>query len=346
MWRNARFWVGIIVTGVFFFFFLRTISFSEFADAIKEADYLYILPAVGVYFIALWFRSLRWQVILRPVQDLEVLRLYPIMVIGYMVNSTLPLRAGDFFRAYLLGQKEQISKSSALATIAIERMFDTINLILLAFAVSLFTPIPSLLSQTLLVLSVVLGSIIFGSFIIIISDRLTQLLLRLLSRRLPSRFRGKVLTFVDEFIQGLQSVKRPQQWAIILLLSAMVWFTEAGVYYLMALSYDLDVTMNQLSLGILLAVAVSNLLTAVPSFAGGIGPFEVGVQRTLIQFKVPEATATAYAIVLHAVLIIPVVILGLVFLRFYHIPWRALPVKGAGALAEGAKVPVIATEGD
>jgi uncharacterized protein (TIRG00374 family) len=326
-------------TGLFLFFFLRALDFQDFANAITEANYVFILPAVPVYFVAVWFRSLRWHVFLRPIRSIRVLRLYPTVVIGYMANNVLPLRVGDFFRAYLLGEQERISKSSTLATIALERMFDTLNLVLLAFAVSAFTPIPTWLRGTLLVLSVVLGSVILGAFLVILSPRLTERVVGLVTRPIPQRFRPRAQALIHEFLQGLDSVKRPDQWVVIIVLSSFIWFTEAGVYYLVALSFDdLALSENKLWLGVLLAVAASNLLTAAPSSSGGVGPFEFGVHRTLLQFKVPDAAAAAYAIVLHAVLLIPVVLFGLLFLWLFHISWRTIPSKAGEAVAAEASV--------
>ncbi|MBI2867161.1 MAG: flippase-like domain-containing protein, partial [Chloroflexi bacterium] len=62
--KKPRVWISLLGTGLFLYFLLRTLDYKEFADALREANYLYITPAVAIYFIAVWFRSWRWQVLL------------------------------------------------------------------------------------------------------------------------------------------------------------------------------------------------------------------------------------------------------------------------------------------
>ena len=82
------------------------------------------VPALFLYFIGLLVRSYRWSVLLRPVEHVSSRQLVSINVVGLMANNVLPLRTGEFVRAYALSQKTNISKSTGLATIAVERIFD------------------------------------------------------------------------------------------------------------------------------------------------------------------------------------------------------------------------------
>ena len=65
----------------------------------------------------------------RPVSP--VTRLYPVVIIGYMSNNLLPARLGELVRSYYLAQREGVSGSSALATIAVERVYDGVTLLAL-----------------------------------------------------------------------------------------------------------------------------------------------------------------------------------------------------------------------
>ena len=46
-----------------------------------------------------------------------------------MVNNILPMRIGEFVRAYFLGSKHNINKATVLVTIFVERILDAIVLI-------------------------------------------------------------------------------------------------------------------------------------------------------------------------------------------------------------------------
>ena len=69
--------------------------------------------SLPVYFLGLWMRTIRWQYLLRPVKKVTTLRLYPVVIIGLMANNLLPARAGELARAYVLGERENISKTAA-----------------------------------------------------------------------------------------------------------------------------------------------------------------------------------------------------------------------------------------
>jgi hypothetical protein len=72
----------------------------------------------------------------------------------------------------------------------------------------------------------------------------------------------------------------------------------------------------------------ANLAIAAPSTAGGIGPFEYFARTVLVVFGAGVAAATAYALVLHALLIVPATLAGLALL------WREQ--IGLGALRRDA----------
>jgi len=52
----------------------------------------------------------------------------------------------------------------------------------------------------------------------------------------------------------------------------------------------------------------------LPSTSGGIGPFEALAKETLVFVGVGTSAAAAYAVALHALLLLPVVVAGLIFL--------------------------------
>jgi uncharacterized membrane protein YbhN (UPF0104 family) len=117
---------------------LYQVGLEEVRSALALANYLYVAPAVGLYFVTIYFRAIRWRYLLLPLRSFSVGRLYPILVIGYMANNLLPARLGDLVRSYYIARRERISTSSALATVAVEKVYDGVTL--LAFA-SLTAPV-------------------------------------------------------------------------------------------------------------------------------------------------------------------------------------------------------------
>ena len=135
--NNWRLWLGLAVSTVFLVFLVWTIELDDLFRALQEANYLYVAPAVAVYFVGVYFRALRWRYILSPLRAIPALRLYPVVVIGYAANNVLPARAGELVRAYYMAQREQFSGSTALATIGVERIYDGLTLFIIGAASAL-----------------------------------------------------------------------------------------------------------------------------------------------------------------------------------------------------------------
>ena len=327
MHKSFRFWLAIGISAVFLGVFLSRLDLRETWEHIGEANYLVLVPAIIVYFGSVYFRTLRWQYLLAPVKSLSVGRLYPVVVVGYMANNVLPVRLGEVVRAYYVGEREKVSKVSALATIAVERVFDGLTLLFFAAVVGLFLPIVGLLQGladeagvpwVLLAWALSMPFITVFLFMLAAASSppwfvaLVNRATGLLPSRIGERIRGLVYVFID----GLASLKDPRRLALVFLLSLPVWLAEALMYYIVAFSFDLHNTfgLTELAGVILLVTAMSNLATAIPAAGGGVGAFEVAAATTLTVLGAGASEAGAYTIVVHAALLLPVTLLGFVFL--------------------------------
>jgi uncharacterized protein (TIRG00374 family) len=319
---TRRFWLGFIVTVGLLLLFLWKVDFQQTGRELQNANYTYLVPAVLVYFIALGFRSLRWRYLLLHLKPIPANRLYSVVSIGYLANNILPVRLGELVRSHFVGEKEGISKASALATILVERALDGLTLLFLAAIVWPFLPWTSVLRNESggldtpwLALSILVAVIFVVGFAVLFlfatSPRLGRGLARLMGRVSPRGIRPKVESFVHLLIEGLGAFRSPRKLALISLLSLPVWLTEAATYYIVAISFGLDQPFQV----ILLVTATSNLATAVPSSIGGIGPFEVVAKSTLVAFGVAGEPAAAYSFFVHIMALwLPVNIMGLLFL--------------------------------
>src|SRR5512143_528880 len=119
-----QFWVGLLISVVFIWLALRGLRLEEFWDAVKQANYLWLLPGIGVYFIGVWVRAWRWHYLLGPIKKIPTRTMFPITTIGYMGNNIYPARAGEVLRAVILKRHEGVPVSASLATIIVERIFD------------------------------------------------------------------------------------------------------------------------------------------------------------------------------------------------------------------------------
>src|SRR5512143_988741 len=141
--KKWQFWVGVLISIVFIWLALRGLRLDEFWNAVKKANYIWLIPGIGVYFVAVWVRAWRWHYLLGPVKKIPTKTMFPITTIGYMGYDMYPARAGEVLRAVILKRKENVPVSASLATIIVERIFD--GVVMLAFV---FINLPELAKLT------------------------------------------------------------------------------------------------------------------------------------------------------------------------------------------------------
>lgn len=320
MLRDKRLWVGTGVSLVFLALLFAETDFSRLAVALASAQYAYLVPAALVYFPGVWCRAGRWRVLLAPIRDLSVGRLYPVVVIGYMVNDLVPLRAGELVRSYLLHRRDGLNPAAVLASIGIERISDGLTLLFFAACAALALPLP--LDSQLRALLASMSVLFLAGFAVLLAvaarEDLARWLLEALVRRLPA-VASPLGALAGRSLEGLRALQRPALVAAVFAWAALAWLSELAVFYVAGLAFDLQQPLAVLAL----AMAASNLATSLPSSQAGIGPFEFFCAQTLITFGTEPGLAAAYTIVLHAVLILPVVLAG-----FFHL-WQERMTLGA-----------------
>jgi len=330
--RSRRFWIGLAVS-VFFLFLFVYFFYKEdpgkVADAFKSANYVYIIPAVALYFIAVIFRTIRWRFLLTPLGSFGVRRLFPVVVVGYMANNLLPARLGELVRAYYMREREQVSASATLATIVLERIFDGLTLLLFVAIAAIFLPMSGVaglgsaedIPWMLRVVPAVILTAVFVVAIVLLTlfavfPRSGVVVARWVARFTPGRVRPRVQELIELFFQGLAALRSPRRQLGVLALSLPVWLCEGAMYMVIGLSFGLTDILPWPALvltGMFLVTATANLAISLPSSPGGIGPFELLAAASLVLVGVDKAVAGSYALALHVIVLVPVTLLGLFY---------------------------------
>lgn len=308
--RSGKLWLGLLGTALFLGLFFARTNLNELGDALADANYWWVVPAIAVWFISAWFRAIRWRVLLGHVLKISSRSLYPIVIIGYMANNLLPARTGELVRAYILGERHSVSKMSALGTITIERLFDGLVLVLFLVSVGAFVGLENSLRVLVFIMAAALS---FGMIVLLwatSANHRAERLISLLLQPLPERPQAAARRLANAFVEGLHSLQDRRVMLLALVTTVVAWLLEASMYYLVGLSFNLD---EPFSTYILVAGA-ANLAITVPSTSGGIGPFELATREALTSLGVASGAASAYAVALHGFLLLPVILAGLLCL--------------------------------
>jgi uncharacterized protein (TIRG00374 family) len=307
---SRRLALGLAGTALFLGLFFWRTDLSEVGDALAQANYWWVAPAVAVWFASAALRSLRWHYLLRGLGDLSTATLYPIVVIGYMANNLLPLRTGELVRAYVMGERHGVSKMSTLGTIAVERVFDGVVLVSFLLLGGAILGLSGELGMLAAVMAVAFA-LLLGVFAWFASSPpLARRWIERLVGLLPVVLQQSTHRLVDSFLEGLRGLQSARLVALVLATSLAAWLLEALMYYLVGLSFDI----GEGFAAYLMVAAAANLAITLPSTSGGIGPFELLAKETLTFLGVASATAGAYAVALHGLLLLPVIVAGLFFL--------------------------------
>jgi uncharacterized protein (TIRG00374 family) len=324
--RRWQFWLGIGISLVFLYLALRGLRLEEVGGALQGANYWWLLPGVGIYFLAVWARAWRWHYLLHPVKSISTQTMFPIVAIGYMGNNIYPARAGEVLRAVVLKRREQVPVSASLATIIVERVFD--GVVMLSFV---FLNLPELARltadsgfvgdiQSLAIwgAAAFLGALALFLLAAMFPERTETMVNKLVKSVAPDRFQERILDLSGRFLGGLESLHSPREALMVFLTSVVIWLLETGKYWFVMHAFPFEVSFFAL----MLMNGIVNLATTIPSAPGYIGTFDAPGIAVLVAYGVDRALAAGYTLVLHVALWLPITALGAYYLAQEGIQWR------------------------
>lgn len=343
---RARVVLGMGVTGVFVFLFLRNTDFDGVARAFEEASLWWIGPALAAYFAGVAARAWRWRYLLMHLEAIAWWRLFPIVAIGFGVNNVLPLRTGELVRAQVLYERHGISRWSGLSSIFMTRVYD--GLMLTVFlCVGVGASVAGVGGMTFAgwwltgaMVFLVFGMI--GAFVVFgLAPRRADAVERWAGKvwgRLPV-LRDRGLGWLRSVIDGMGAQANRRQVTGALWTSLAAWGLEAAMYWMVGEAFGLGLPFAVY----LLVAAAANLLITVPTTSGGVGPFEWATKAVLLIWlpalgsaEHPEEAAIAYAATLHGLVLVPIAIVGLGFLWLFQTGLASGPSEGRSSASSSS----------
>jgi uncharacterized protein (TIRG00374 family) len=231
----------------------------------------------------------------------------------------LPARAGEVLRPWLLARKEGLNATSAFATVILERVLDTV-MVLLLFGLFLMLSGPHMPAGDEVAFSrLKLGGAVAATVSVVALVVMYVLaghpatLARLeaaFTRILPVRLARLADRFTRTFAEGLAIVRQPSRFLWSIVLSVPVWLSIALGIWAITQAFHIDMPYT----GSFLLMALLVIGVAVPT-PGAVGGFHYFYRLGVMAFYgAPSDRAVGAAIVLHAASFVPVTLVGLAFL--------------------------------
>jgi hypothetical protein len=303
MRKYVQWAISLAISLLAFWLAFRGAHPAEVADALRKANYLYLLPAILSIFIGLWARAFSWQTILG--RKVPLWRAFTALNEGYLLSNVLPFRLGELGRAYLVSRplpgvfdNRDLSTTQAFSSVLVERVID------LCMIVALFATVLPLVmglgwAREAAVGTVVISLAAMGGLFAFTHNR--ELVLRVFRWGLgrvrfgwlnPARWEMRLAAFLD----GMAALRDPKRFALAALGSAGAWATASLGAWLLLFAF---LPNPPLTMGFFVLI-VSGLGVALPSAPASMGVFEASVVAALAAFGVEGSVALAYALVFHA----------------------------------------------
>lgn len=309
--RNLSLVIGTALSVLFLWLAFRRVNVAQVWAAMAQTNPLLLAVALATFLLTQGAKAARWRTLFYPQQrERRFSKLAEVIIIGQMINAAIPARLGEVARAYMLGRIESISGAYVFGTVVLEKASDSLMLLLLVFLVSLFMPLPTWLKGSSLVVSG--GMVLLLIVMTVLSrweDRLPGWLDRIIG---PDSWLARV-GLVQALIRAassLRPLKSPRATLQLWGWSALNWLLmiSTNLVLFAAFGFDLPWTAAPLLLAIL------NIGIIIPSSPGRIGIFHYLCVLTLGLFGIADSMALAYGIVLHALIYLPIFLLGAYFL--------------------------------
>jgi glycosyltransferase 2 family protein len=326
--------LGLIIALEALYYVLKDVSLNELMRSFEYVQFRYLFPAAILLFLSYWARAYRWRALLLPFKKVSVVEVYFTMMTGFLGN-VLPLRAGDFLRAYIVNQKQGVALPGVLATILMEFFFDTLLLLALFIVVFKFNAEAFNFTFPDTGLSAQVVAEHFGQFCIILISGLTLFIYSFLqhkkkllvlvqwaSRGLPQKWRNKLESLFDNLSEGFSAVKNVQTLFQIIFYSALEWLLTILSFYPMFLAYNLEAP----SFGslVILTVMIVVFTTILPT-PGFLGSFNAGVYVALHHIMgESEVLAANFGLVAWTLNFLVIFISGFYFVLKYHLSFQTM----------------------
>lgn len=310
-WRAI---IGAVLSVGLIYWTLRGVSTSEVAGRLSRADMLLFAAATFCATAIFALRARRWRTILEPVSGtLAFGPLWRATAIGMMVNNVVPARAGEIARAFALTREAPVPFATALASLAVDRLFDAIVLLGLA-ATALLDP-DLAASQTLAGRPLSAFATSAGSIVLVLLAIMYAMvffpgrLLRVLGwlvRGVSPRAEERVRRTLETFFKGLSVLRSPARFAAVFGWTLAHWMLNAVGFWLSFRAVGIAAPFS----AALFLQAFIALGTAVPALPGFFGVFEYMSVQGLAIYGVGREQAVTWAIGFHLFSFIPITLIG------------------------------------
>jgi len=284
--------IAAVAAGLWWF--IRAMDFATLGRAFLSAKLWPLALAGALNAIPLWCKALAWRFMLAPRHHVSTLRLFRLHIATCAASAIAPARAGEVLRVWSLKRRDGVPIADTAAVAVAEKLLDGITIVVFVAPLPwLIDDLPTWIATAIALCAAVALAAFLGLVIAIgyVDRRPTT--------APPSWLR--------RFLAGMHILRSPRRLLATMGVLFVVWATDLGM--VMAVLYAVDIHVP-IAAGVLILFTL-NLTIAIPSTPAQVGALEVGALAAIDILGVNHEAGLAFALLYHAVQVIPLVIAGL-----------------------------------
>lgn len=257
--------ISFLIVLTFVVYFINSLDVESFSSYFEKINYNYVWGMFGFAFLQLVLRSKIWHLILeRKTPYKESVKT---IGISQMLNIVFPARVGEFYKIFSFGKKTDIPKTSVLSFVVVERIFDSLVILLLTTVVLLSVGFKTDLYSVI----ITAGSIYTFMILMILlfvrkKDFFKMIVKKIIRKESLVKFLGEKMDDIAEAFISIGSLKK---FITLALFFILVWISLLFQTHLFILSSPFASSLPWYSVFVLLLMLVfSMFLPATPSGVG------------------------------------------------------------------------------
>lgn len=298
----------MLISAAGLYYAFGKINLTEIGEYLLEINLWYLSIPVVLIVFSIAVRAERWQMLLEPIQVIPFQPLFGSTMIGYFGNGVMPFRLGEVLRAYSISSATKIDATTAFGSVILERILDMLGLVVMIILFGLFYPFEKLGGSVVVIVILILSAF---AFILILGRTHSRLMKKLETWKIIRKpLFHAMLTILKKLIEGLTSIRQTKHVGQIIVHTIFLWVIYYAMVYFTVLSTNIH--LDWIGTGVLLimtSLAIS--IPAAPGFVGTYHAVAVYVLTTLFGAELTEAQA--FAVIIHAVGFVPLVIIGAIY---------------------------------
>jgi glycosyltransferase 2 family protein len=302
-------------------YLLASVDLRALGAQLARTEWGWVAAAAACGVLGLYARAVRWRYLFPPATNPPAL--VPAIMIGYMANNVLPLRAGELVRVWVVARRWHGGFWTAFATLVVERVLDSLALVLILGVLVLLVPVPAVFRHAALVVLAIDVAGVAALWVLAASPDTGRRLVAALARRWTALERRLVPGY-DMFVHGLEGVRTLGHVPPLFAWTVVVWLLPAAAAWMTLRAVHLDLPW----LAGWVVLAFVGLGISIPAAPGYFGVFHFAAAKAVELFGADPAAGVAFAIVMHATQYVAVTLVG----------WGYLLREGL-TLTEAARAP-------